>query len=347
MRKIIIERPGGFESLKVVNAPEPVVGPGEITISVAAAGVNFADCIARMGLYAPVAKFAGWPLTPGFEVSGRVAALGSGITDFDIGVPVVALTRFGGYAEKLVVPRSQVFRRPARFSAVEGAAFPVAFLTAKYAVDLASPPSTSCVLIHSAAGGVGSALVQISRMRGNYVVGVVGNTSKIDIAVAAGADAVIDRSREHWPSAARKLSAAGYRAIYDASGEDLRADYDLLSLQGRLVVYGSHHIISKRGSISAVPGIIFRYFALPRFNPLRLTSDNKSIMGFNLVHLFHEKDMLASSVNEIMSALLSGKLSFPNITTFPLEQAPEAHRALQSGATSGKCVLTIGTTGGR
>jgi NADPH:quinone reductase-like Zn-dependent oxidoreductase len=151
-------------------------------VSVAAAGVNFADCIARMGLYAPVRKFGGWPLTPGFEVSGHIAGTGSDVHDFEIGTPVVALTRFGGYAEKIVVLRTQVFRRPDRFSPAQGAAFPVIFLTAKYALDLASPPSSSPILIHSAAGGVGSSLVKLSHMRRNFVVGVVGTTSKVAIA---------------------------------------------------------------------------------------------------------------------------------------------------------------------
>ena len=344
MRKVTVERPGGFRSLKVIDAPEPTVGPGEIVISVAAAGVNFADCLARMGLYASAREFGGWPLTPGFEVSGQVAALGTGVNDFEIGTPVVALTRFGGYAEKIVVPRSQVFTRPVQFSAVQGAAFPVIFLTAKYALDLAALPSSSPILIHSAAGGVGSALVQLSRMRGNFVVGIVGTTRKIATATAAGAHAVIDRSREHWPSVAHQLSPSGYRAVFDASGEDLKADYKLLSLRGCLVVYGSHHIISKRGSISSIPGIILRYITLPRFHPLRLTNDNKSIMGFNLSYLFHETDLLSSAMSEIMSALVRRELSFPSITTFTIEQVSEAHRALQSGATTGKCVLTVGAT---
>jgi NADPH:quinone reductase-like Zn-dependent oxidoreductase len=341
LRKIVIRRPGGFANIELVDLPPPAVEPGTVRVRVHAAGVNFADCVARMGLYASAREYAGWPLTPGFEIAGTIEAAGEGLAERLLGKRVIALTRFGGYAEKIVVPLAQVFELPPAMSFAEGAAIPVVFLTAYYALhELAVPPSGSSVLIHSAAGGVGSSLVQLCRERRNRVVAIVGSPQKADFARSLGADAVIVRSNRAWIKAARTHAPNGYAAIFDASGATLRGSYDLLAPRGRLIAYGAHNIMSKDGGVAGLPMTGLRYALLPRFNPLRLANDNKSIMGFNLSYLFSEIGLMRRAVDEILASVQDGTIKVPPITCFPLEKAAEAHKALQSGATIGKLVLT-------
>jgi NADPH:quinone reductase-like Zn-dependent oxidoreductase len=341
LRKIVIRRPGGFGKIELADAPPPALEPGTVRVRVHAAGVNFADCVARMGLYASAREYAGWPLTPGFEVAGVIEAAGDGVPAPLVGNRVIALTRFGGYAEEIVVSLAQVFDLPRAMSFSEGAAIPVIFLTAYYALhELAAPPPASSVLIHSAAGGVGSSLVQLCRAHGNHIVAIVGSPEKVELVHSLGADAVIVRSGQEWIKAARSHAAQGYAAIFDASAATLRGSYSLLAPRGRLIAYGAHNIMSKDGGLAGLPMTGLRYALLPRFNPLRLANDNKSVMGFNLSYLFGEIHLMRRVVDEILARFQDATIKVPPITCFPLDKAAEAHRALQSGATTGKLVLT-------
>lgn len=340
VKKISVRRPGGFGQLSLVECDEVSPRSDEILIRVIGAGVNFADCLARMGIYASSWHFNGWPLTPGFEVSGYVEAVGPDVTDLKPGASVIAVTRFGGYTEKLLLPRRQVFSWPTSRSLVEGAAFPVIFLTALYALELlADPPTGFPVLVHSAAGGVGSALVQLARLRGCHVVGVVGSKRKEEAALASGAHVVIDRSSGRWALAARKCSPGGYIAVFDANGSTISQSLDLLSARGRLVVYGAHNIVSNRGNLISLPSTLARYLLLPRINALQLTNDNKSVMGFNLSYLFHETGVLCKSMTRLLDLMASEDIRLPNIEFLPLAKAADAHRRLQSGDSIGKLVL--------
>ena len=342
MRMVSVPKPGGFSSLRVIDGPAPNVKPGEVLIDVKAAGVNFADCIARMGLYASAWHYSGWPLTPGFEVAGIVAQCGTDVPVHFVGRRVVAVTRFGGYAEKITVPFEQCFVLPDTTSFQEGASFPVIFLTASYALnELCCPPKDLAVLIHSAAGGVGGALVQLSRLNRNKILAVVGSSAKTQAALDHGADAVISKDKGDWETQARKFSSGGFLGIFDASGDTLRESYSLLAPRGRLIAYGSHSVISRNGGILGIPLSVLRYLFIPRYSPLRLTNDNKSIMGFNLSYLFEERVLLKITMTNIINQLTDGRLVFPRITTYPLERAADAHRALQSGHTVGKVVLTV------
>jgi NADPH:quinone reductase-like Zn-dependent oxidoreductase len=294
-----------------------------------------------MGLYASAREYAGWPLTPGFEVAGIIEAVGEGVPAHLIGNRVVALTRFGGYAEEIVVPLGQVFDLPPAMTFAEGAAIPVIFLTAYYALhELAAPPSPSSVFIHSAAGGVGSSLVQLCRAHGSHVVAIVGSAQKTELVRSLGADVVIVRSGRDWIKAARSHAPDGYAAVFDATGATLRGSYDLLGPRGRLIAYGAHSVMSKGGGLAGLPMTGLRYVLLPRFNPLRLANDNKSVMGFNLSYLFDETELMRRALEQILAWFEEGIIKVPPITEFPLEKAADAHRALQSGSTIGKLVLT-------
>jgi NADPH:quinone reductase-like Zn-dependent oxidoreductase len=341
MLRISIPRPGSYDRLLLETVPDPIPGPGEVVVESDAIGVNYADCIIRMGLYESAKKYVGWPITPGFEVSGRVVAIGEGVTDVSLGARVIALTRFGGYATHLTVPRDQLFPVPRGFDPTQAAAFPAVFLTAYYALfDLANIRAGWKLLVHSAAGGVGSALVQLARIAGCDVVGVVGAASKVAAVRSLGATHVIDKSAEDLWTMARRYAPDGYDVILDANGvETLGESYRHLGSPGRLVVYGFHTMLPRTGGKPSWRRLALDYLRTPRFSPLALTNENKSVLAFNLSYLFERKDVLAEAMAKLLAWVEEGKIVSPKVTTFPLREVGEAHRALESGKTVGKLVL--------
>lgn len=345
MHKIVVHRPGGLGQLQYERHPSSVLGSGQARIEVEAAGVNYADCVVRRGLYASARKYVGWPITPGFEVAGRVAELGPGEADdgLAVGQDVMAVTRFGGYATEIVVPRAQVFARPRGWTASECAAFPAVHLTADYAMEeLVNPTEGDVHLVHSAAGGVGGVLVQLARRARCRVVGVVGAPHKVEEVRRLGADVVIDKSSEDlWPVAER-ASPEGYDAVFDANGvATLRQSYQHLAPTGRLVVYGFATMLPRSGKRVRWAKLAWDWLRTPRFNPLDLTGENRSVMGFNLSYLFDHVDLLHRSMERLTAWAEDGDLVPPRVTEYPLHDVADAHRDLESGATVGKLVLVV------
>lgn len=342
MKKIVIEKAGNYDRLQLQEFPTPKPGKGEILIETRACGVNFADCAVRMGLYRSAKEFVGWPITPGFEVSGIVTEVGEGVTKFAPGQKVIAITLFGGYSSYLVVPEDQVYPLPASLDFAAGAAIPAVFLTAYYALfELAHPRKGSIILVHSAAGGVGSTLVQFGKLAGCRVIGVVGASHKVDYVKSLGADAVIDKSSQDLWQEAKRLAPDGYDIILDANGvETLRQSYQHLCFGGKLVVYGFHTMFSKGRGTPNWFKLLWDYWRTPKFNPLSMTNDNHSVLAFNLSYLFKKKEILQEGLSVMLKWLEEGKAIPPKVSTYPLEKASEAHRALESGKTIGKLVLT-------
>jgi NADPH:quinone reductase-like Zn-dependent oxidoreductase len=340
-RHVVIRKPGGYERLEVVPLTVPTPGPGEVVVTTEAVGVNYADCVVRMGLYASAKKYVGWPITPGFEFAGTVTAVGEGVTDVALGAPVLGVTRFGGYATHVKVPRHQVFARPPELDVAEAAAFPTIFLTAHFALfELAHPRPGATLLVHSAAGGVGGALVQLGKRAGCRVVGVVGGSHKVEVPRALGAEVVIDKSREDLWARAREVAPHGYDVVLDANGvSTLRVSYRHLASPGKLVVYGFHSMLPQRRGRPSWPRLAWDWLRTPRFDPLRLTGDNASVLAFNLSYLFDRQDILTESMGQLLGWLAEGLLKAPPIRRIPFDQVAEAHRALEGAQTVGKLVL--------
>lgn len=341
MRAIRIAAPGGYEALQLIETDDPLPAPGMLRIRVAACGVNYADGIIRMGLYASARQLHGYPIVPGFEVAGVVDAIGDGVVGWRSGDAVVALTLFGGYADCVVVPEAQVFRRPSTLSAVQAAAIPTVFLTAWFMVhQQLHPRSGDRWLVHSAAGGVGAALVQLGRLAGCEVTGVVGARHKVDAARAAGASAVIDKSTEAlWPRA-RALAPQGYQAVFDANGvETLRESYRHLAPTGVLAIYGFHTMLPRDGRVRWWK-LARDWLRTPRFNPLDMTQSNRSVVAANLSFLQAESARLREGMLWLWDHFARGTLQPPPVSTFPLAQAADAQRCIESGQSVGKLVLT-------
>ncbi len=346
MKKIVIERPGGYNRLLIKDFPTPAPQNHEVLIEVSAAGVNFADVFIRLGLYKSGKEFVGWPITPGFEFSGKVIKCGHAVSDLAAGMPVFGIALFGAYASHLCVPREQLFliAKDSKFSADQWAAFPAVFLTAYHGLfqNIVLRPGMK-ILVHSAAGGVGGALLQLGKIAGCCMVAVVGAGHKTDTALECGADFVIDKSRDDLWAKAAEICPNGFDVVFDANGPaTLKQSYRHLAPSGKLVSYGFHSMLSKRGGFPNYFKLAYEYFRIPRWSPLQLTNENKSLIAFNLSYLFHRMDLLKESMQNLLDWVKEGKIQAPALQRFPFEKVADAHRALESGTTVGKLILKFG-----
>jgi NADPH:quinone reductase-like Zn-dependent oxidoreductase len=336
MRQVWITRTGPPEVLQVREAPDPRAAAGQVRIRVRAAGINFADLMARVGLYPDAPKL---PCVVGYEVAGVVDEVGEGVDEFRAGDRVFAMPKFGGYTDTLVVAAKQVFPMPAKLGFEEAAAIPVVYLTAHHMLLFTGTlrPGSS-VLIHSAAGGVGIAAIQIAKTRGCVLYGVA----------SAGKHAFLRELGVQHPIDAAGDYAAQVRAIAGARGVDVVLDpvggatwasgYELLAPCGRLVAFGFSAAApsGKRRDLLKAAGALMR---VPRFSPMRLMEDNKTVSGTNMGHLFDSIDMLRSQIDELVRMVEAGQIAPRVDKAFSFEHAPAAHHYLHDRKAVGKVVL--------
>jgi len=299
--------------------------------------VNFADILARMGLY-PDAPAP--PFVAGYEVSGYVDAVGPGPTRHEIGRHVLAVTRFGGYADHVVVPGDFVWPVPANLSHNEAAAVPITYLTAVVALyRMANLKAGETVLVHGAGGGVGIAATQLARLRRSTVIGTA-SLSKHGALRAMGVDHVLDSANDGLEAeVARLTNGRGVDVALDArGGGQLAQSYRMLAPLGRLVVYGAQAlVVGRERSEERVQSFLQQR---PLFDPLDLMSSNKGVFGLNLAHLWSERRFAAASMEALLTDFAGGRLKAVVAKAFPLARAGDAHAFLQDRANIGKVVLT-------
>ena len=336
MKRLVIPRYGPPEVLEVRDAPDPAVAPGSVRIRVRAAGVNFSDLLARQGLYPDAPKP---PCTIGYEVAGVVDTVGPGVTTARAGDRVVATTRFGGQSELVVVPATAVFPLPEGWTFEQGAAFPVVYLTAHHMlVRVAVARRGETVLVHAAAGGVGLAVAELGRIFGLRVLGLA-SAGKHAILREYGVEP-FDSRDPRWFDAVRRVTARGVDVVFDAVGGDSwRHGYRLLAPAGRLVCYGASML--SEGSRRNIVKTIWRVLRFPRFGPLALMNDNKSVAGVNLGHIWNDEALLAPQVEALLGYARAGKLTPRVDRTFPLTEAAAAHRYIHERRNIGKVVLLL------
>jgi len=336
----MIRKPGGYGAFDFDDTPIPDPGDREVQVAVRACGINFADISVRMGLYAAARGM--YPLCPGLEFSGEVRKTGRKAGDVAPGDRVFGAVRFGGCATALNCPAEHIWPLPDAWDFNRGAAFAVAYITAFHAlyhVGHCRPGET--VLVHSAAGGVGTALLHLLRIAGNLSVGVVGASGKVAAAEKAGAAWVIDKSREPLWQRAEAIAPDGFDLILDANGlSTLRESYRHLKPGGRLLVYGFASMFSRAGRKRPVK-LVWDYLRTPRFNPFRMTGDNKTVSGFNLIYLFENTDRFRSAMDALLTWDAEGSLPPVPITPFPFKKVADAHRYMASGKSVGKLVLEV------
>jgi NADPH:quinone reductase-like Zn-dependent oxidoreductase len=339
-KRIIVKKPGGYKVFQFDDTPIEDPQPGEIQVDVKASGINFADVSVRLGLYA-AAKGA-YPLCPGLEFSGVVRRIGRNAGIFKPGDKVIGVSRFGGYTTVINSPLELIWPLPPTWDFTRGASFSVNYITAHYALHhVGHLRKSDRVLIHSAAGGVGTALLHLLKIHGNMSVGVVGRSKKVAAAKEAGATFVIDKGTEDLWRRATELSPEGYDMILDANGAStLKDSYRHLKPAGRLLIYGFASMFSHSGRKNYFR-LIWYYLRTPHFNPFDLTGDNKTVSGFNLIYLFDRVELFHGIMKTLLKWDAKGNIPAMPITIFSFENVAKAHQAIESRESVGKLVLVV------
>ncbi|HSS03621.1 MAG TPA: medium chain dehydrogenase/reductase family protein [Solirubrobacterales bacterium] len=341
MKAVVLTGTGGYDVLQVQERPDPAVGPGEVRIAVKAAGINFADTMARVGLYPDAPKP---PCVLGYEVAGEVESVGDGVSEFQVGDRIVGGTRFGGQAELVTVPEAQAFPLAAGLSFEQGAAIPVNYGTAYAALMvMGSLREGDRVLIHAAAGGVGISATQIARNAGATIFGTA-SPSKHEAIRAQGVEHPIDyRSLDFEAEVMRITGGEGVDLVIDALGPtSFRKDYRLLRPGGRLVMYGLSEGTKdgKRDIRAMLKSLVGMPTAtMPWWKSLLVMNENKGVFGLNMLKWWDAEGSLDRVLDPLTEDLETGRLQPVVAEAFPFERAGDAHKFIAERRNVGKVVL--------
>jgi NADPH:quinone reductase-like Zn-dependent oxidoreductase len=336
MRQVFITGYGGPEKLQVRDSPDPTPRQSELRIRVKASGINFADILARQGLYQDAPKV---PCVVGYEVSGVVDATGSGVDASWIGKDAVALTRFGGYSDVVIVPVAQVFEKPSSLSHERAAAIPVNYLTAwQLLVVMGSLKADETVLIHNAGGGVGLAAIDIARHVGAKIFGTA-SSGKHAFLKERGLHEAIDYRTTDWTVEINRLTGGkGVALVLDPiGGNHWRKSFRALRATGRLGMFGISAATTSKlfGPLRLLPVAL----GMPLFHPIPLVKHNKCVFGVNIGHLWHEREMIASWMQILLQGVTDGWVRPHVDSTFPLTRAGDAHTYIEERKNIGKVIL--------
>src|SRR5580658_1294482 len=335
MRQVWITRAGPPEVLQVREAPDPEPKKGQVVIRVRAAGINFADLMARVGLYPDAPKL---PCVVGYEVSGTIDKLGEDVKGLKVGDRVIAMPKFGGYTDMLAVDVGFLFPMPAKMSFEEGAALPVVYLTAyNMMLFTGTVRPGSSVLIHSAAGGVGLAAIEIAKTRGCIIFGVA-STGKHEFLRQQGVQYPIDSGGDLAAAVRAVVGDRGVDLILDpVGGKSWSTGYDLLAPCGRLVAFGLSSAASgkTRNLLHAAAQVL----KIKKYNPMKLMDDNKTVGGTNMGHLFSRPDLLRPQGEALLAMYDAGEIKPHVCKSFRFDDAPAAHHFIHDRKAVGKVLL--------
>ena len=336
MRQVVTTKNGGTEVLQVQETSDPKAGEGEVVVAVKAAGLNFADILARQGLYPDGPKK---PCVMGYEVSGVVESVGEGVDRGIIGLPVVAMTRFGGQSEKVVVAERQLFEKPESISFEQAAAIPVNYLTA-YALLIAMGGlrAGESVLIHNAGGGVGLAALDIAKKIGAKTFGTA-SPSKHDFLRQRGLDHPIDyRTGDWFPILMQLTDGRGVELIIDPiGGGHWKRSYSALRHTGRLGMFGVS--AASANGLTGKLKLVKAALQMPRFHPLGLLNKNRGVFGLNLGHMWHEPEKVMEWIEALLAGVSEGWIRPHVDRTFSFAEAGEAHAYMEARKNIGKVIL--------
>jgi NADPH2:quinone reductase len=320
MKAVVVKQTGGPEVLTAEDRPSPAPGPGQLLVRVGAAGVNYMDTYQRAGIYP-----AQVPFVLGVEGAGTVEATGDGVSEFSPGDRVAWAAAPGSYAEQVLVAESQAVAVPGGVTDEQAAAVMLQGMTAQYLAASTYPlGSGDTALVHAAAGGVGLLLTQLAVRRGARVIGTVSTEAKEKLAREAGASEVIRYTEADFTAEARRLTGGrGVDVVYDGVGKDT-FDGSLASVRprGMVVLYG--------GSSGQVPP-----FDAQRLN----TGGSLYLTRPNLAHYIATREELVERSGEVLGAVAAGDLHVRIGGRYPLVEAANAHRDLESRRTAGKLLV--------
>jgi NADPH:quinone reductase-like Zn-dependent oxidoreductase len=339
VRAVVLPSHGGPDVFEIRDRPEPSLAPGRVRVRVRAAGINFADLMARQGLYPDAPEL---PSVLGYEVAGDVEAVGEGVDGIKVGDRVMAACRFGGYAEIVSARDRDVTPLPEDWSYEEGAALLVVYGTA-YAglVSFGGLRAGERVLVQAAAGGVGIAATQIAKLLGAEIYGTA-SPSKHEAIRGFGVDQPIDYRDKDFAEESRRLSGSEqpFDLIIDGiGGKSWKDGYGLLRPGGRLVMIGASSFVTgeKRNLARAAANLA----RTPRFNPIKMSTESKSVIGLNMLRLWDARGSMEEFSEPLAQWIDQGVLRPVVSRSFPLERVADAHRFIGERKNVGKVVLTV------
>lgn len=329
-------RAGNLADLSTHSFELAAPAPHEVQIAVRAIGLNFADVFAIWGLYGATPK---GEFTPGLEYSGTVQAVGSAVSHLKPGDRIMGVTRFGAYTTDLNIDARYAIPMPADWDFNTGAAYLVQTLTAYYGMaTLGALHRGQNVLIHSAVGGVGLQALKIAKAYDCFTIGTVGSAAKVEFAKAEGYDRVIVRGKDFEAQLLAALDGKPLHLLMDSvGGPFFSIPFSMLAPMGRAVVFGS----ARYATASDRPNklhLLRHFFTRPKVDPQRMVETNRAVLGFNLIWLYENADLLRSLLVELEAL----KLAPPHVGhVFPFEKLPDAVRLFQTGKTVGKVVVEV------
>jgi len=338
MRAVWIPKHGKAEVFEVRENEDPSPRPGEVRIRVRASGINFAEVMARQGLY-PDAPPP--PMVVGYEVSGIIDAVGDGVTTRSDGQRVFAMTRFGGYADTVCVDAAQTYVMPEQMTFEEGAALPVTYLTAYHMLfNVFRVRDGDHVLIHQAAGGVGTAASQLCRSVGGVTTYGTASKRKHDYVRGNGCDHPIDYHSTDYVKEVRRLTdGRGVDLVLDAlGGDDWKKGYSLLRPGGLLILFGWANM-AKSGK-RRMTHVLTQLTQTPWWTPNTLMNENRGVAGVNMGNMWDEREIALEAFTALLELYEQGEIKPHVDRSFPFEQAAEAHAYIEAGQNVGKVLLT-------
>ncbi|MDN7243205.1 NADPH:quinone oxidoreductase family protein [Planococcus sp. N028] len=322
MKVIQFEEYGGPEVLKFIDAKKPVPAENEVIIEVKAIGVNYADTARREGQYVVPTEL---PYVPGSEVAGVIVEIGSGVKKFQIGMRVVALIEAKGYAEYAAVDERILTPVPDGVDFDQAVALPLQGLSAYHILKtMGRLEEGESVLIHAAAGGVGTIAVQLAKIWGaGKIIATASSEEKLAYAASLGATDLVNYTEEGWEQKVKDITGGkgADLALEMVGGEVFNKTVKCLAPFGRLVIFGAAS--GKQAT----------------FNPGQLMRKNQSVIGFFLPQIMRKPELFQRSFEELLGYMHSGQLELTIGGTYPLAEAAEVHRLLQGRKTIGKLVL--------
>ncbi|KAJ8414334.1 hypothetical protein AAFF_G00052040 [Aldrovandia affinis] len=336
-RSLVLSGYGGYDKVKLqLKKGMPTLKNGEVLVRVKACGLNFADLLARQGLYD---RLPSPPVTPGMECSGVIEALGEEVTGRQVGDKVLVLNRCGMWQEVVAVPASHTFSMPEGMSFEEAAAIPVNYITAYMMLfDFGNLRPNQSVLVHMAAGGVGIAATQLCKTVKDVTVFGTASASKHEAISQGGVTHTIDYRTQDYVSEIRKISPKGLDVILDPlGGSDTHKAFNLLKPMGKLITYGTANMLTgQKKNLLAVAKTWYNQFST---NAGSLIHSNKSVCGFHLGYLDGENELISQVVAKLLELYNQGKIKPRLDSTYHFEQVGDAMRRMQERNNIGKVIL--------
>ena len=335
MKKVIYPKVGGVDSIEILDVEEPQASEGEVVVRIHRAGINFADLMMRQGLYGSNPDF---PFTPGYEASGVIISLGKGVKGLELGDRVLAMTGFGGYSEKVSIPSSRVFKLPDSVTFDQAAAIPVTYGTAYHMLfHLGRISPGDSVLIHHAAGGVGTAVAQLCKVAGASVVIGTASAPKKEFVESIGVK-FVDKETEDFVKICKDMTGGKgvHHAIDPVGGKNLMRSYKATRRGGKVYFFGASSAVNgdKRSIMSA-----FRmWLNTPKFNPIKMMSSNKAIFGVHM-GLLDDNSIFEGHLSALSKMLEDNEIDPIIDSIWRFERVSEAQMHMHDRKNRGKILL--------